>query len=121
MGNVAIGEGLSPAGLIDVASGMKLLIDGTLSSGEKEQIYLATRLALAEVIAKDRGRQLFVVDDAATATDPNRLRRFVGILEELSRDHLQVIVTTADPSRYLGIDGAKHIDLAAALLMEYAA
>jgi energy-coupling factor transporter ATP-binding protein EcfA2 len=121
MGNIAIGEGLSPTGLIDVASGMKLLIDGTLSSGEKEQIYLATRLALAEVIAKDRGRQLFVVDDAATATDPNRLRRFVGLLEELSRDHLQVIVTTADPSRYLGIDGAKHVDLAAALLTEFAA
>jgi DNA repair exonuclease SbcCD ATPase subunit len=121
MGTIAIGEGLAPNGLIDVVSGLKLLIDGTLSSGEKEQIYLATRLALAEVIAKDRGRQLFVVDDALTATDPNRLRRFVGILEELSRDHLQVVVTTADPSRYLGIAGAQHLDLAAAILGDMAA
>jgi uncharacterized protein YhaN len=121
MGKIDIGEGLSPTGLIDVASGRTLLVDGTLSTGEKEQVYLAVRLALAEVIAKDRGRQLFVVDDAATATDPNRLRRFVGILEELSRERLQVIVTTADPSRYLGISSAKHFDLSAALLTENAA
>jgi hypothetical protein len=120
-GKIEIGDGLSPSGLIDAASGLKLLIDGTLSSGETEQIYLATRLALADVIAKGQGRQLFVVDDALTATDPNRLRRFVGILEELSRERLQVIVTTADPSRYLGIPGAKHVDLATALLAELAA
>jgi DNA repair exonuclease SbcCD ATPase subunit len=120
-GEIAIGEGLSPTGLIDELSGLPLSIDGTLSSGEKEQIYLATRLALAEVLAEKRGRQLFVVDDALTATDPNRLRRFVGILEELSRERLQVIVTTADPSRYLGIAGATHIDLATALLSDLAA
>jgi uncharacterized protein YhaN len=120
-GEIAIGEGLSPTGLIDELSGSILPIEGTLSSGEKEQIYLATRLALAEVLAEKRGRQLFVVDDALTATDPSRLRRFVAILEELSRERLQVIVTTADPSRYLGISGAKHIDLTTALLAELAA
>jgi uncharacterized protein YhaN len=86
-----------------------------------EQIYLATSLALAEVMAKARDRQLFVVDDALTAADPNRLRRFVGILEGLSRERLQVVVTTADPLRYLGIAGAKHIDLAKALLSDLAA
>jgi len=56
-----------------------------------------------------------------TATDPNRLRRFIAILEELSRERLQVIVTTADQSRYLGIAGAKHVDLSAELLRESAA
>jgi len=121
MGKIDIGHGFAPSGLIETASQMRIPIDGTLSTGEKEQIYLATRLALAEVIAKDRGRQLFVVDDALTATDPSRLRRFVAILEELSRERLQVIVTTADRSRYLGISGAKHIDLAATLLAESAA
>jgi hypothetical protein len=121
LGDIAIGEGLAPTGVIDAASGQRLAIDGTLSSGEKEQVYLATRLALAEVIAKDRGRQLFVIDDAAIATDPSRLRRFVGILEDLSREHFQVIVTTCDPSRYLGVRDAKRVDLSAALLSEYAA
>jgi hypothetical protein len=121
MGNIAIGDGLAPHGLIDAASRLRLAIDGTLSTGEKEQIYLATRLALAEIIAKQRGRQLFVVDDAMTATDPNRLRRFIAILEELSRDRLQVVVTTADRSRYLGVNGAKHVDLARVLLAASAA
>jgi DNA repair exonuclease SbcCD ATPase subunit len=121
MGNIDISPGLSPLGVIDAASGQRLPIDGTLSSGEKEQVYLATRLALAEVIAKDRGRQLFVIDDAAVATDPNRLRRFVALLEELSHEHFQVIVTTSDPSRYLGVRDAKRVDLGAALLGEYAA
>lgn len=121
IGTIAIGDGLAPGGLIEAVSGIRLAIDGTLSAGEQEQIYLATRLALADVISKDRGRQLFVVDDAVTATDPNRLRRFIGILEELSRERLQIIVTTADRSRYLGIIGAKHFDLAAAIVGQSAA
>jgi energy-coupling factor transporter ATP-binding protein EcfA2 len=121
IGRIEIGSGLAPDGLVESVSGMKILMDGTLSTGEKEQIYLATRLALADVIAKERGRQLFVIDDSAPATDPNRLRRFIGILEELSQERLQIIVTTADRSRYLGIKGAKHFDLAAALLGEVAA
>jgi DNA repair exonuclease SbcCD ATPase subunit len=121
-GSIEIGDGLVPRGLIDLITREPLSIDGTLSTGEKEQIYLATRLALAELIAETTGRrQLFVVDDALTATDPNRLRRFVAILEELAQDRLQVIVTTADKSRYLGIAGAKHIDLEAELFGRYAA
>ena len=121
VGEIKIGDGFSPVGLIDGVSQKLIGIESTLSSGEKEQIYVATRLALADVIASEMGRQLFVVDDALTATDPNRLRRFIGILEELSRERLQVIVTTADKSRYLGIAGAKHVDLAAELLGESAA
>ena len=121
VGEIKIGEGFSPVGLIDGISQKLIGIESTLSSGEKEQIFLATRLALADVIASETGRQLFVVDDAMTATDPNRLRRFIGILEELSRERLQVIVTTADKSRYLGIAGATHIDLAADLRSESAA
>lgn len=121
VGEIKIGEGFAPTGLLDGISQKVIGIESTLSSGEKEQIYLATRLALADVIASQMGRQLFVVDDALTATDPNRLRRFIAILEELSRERLQVIVTTADQSRYLGIAGAKHVDLSAELLRESAA
>ncbi len=121
IGQIDIGSGLTPEGLIQAASGEKISIDGMLSTGEQEQVYFATRLALADVIASGRGRQLFVVDDALTATDPNRLRRFIGILEDLSRERLQIIVTTADRSRYLGIKGARHFDLAATLAARSAA
>lgn len=122
-GSIEIGEGLAPCGLVAGVSQRSMpVVDGTLSSGEKEQVYLSTRLALAEIIARKTGeRQLFVVDDALTATDPYRLRRFMRVLEELSQEYLQVIVTTADSSRYMELAGAKHLDLAAALAEESAA
>ena len=116
IGNIAIGSGFTPTNLVERTTGISLSIeDGTLSSGEKEQIYIATRLALADVLAGHSGRQLLVIDDAMTATDPGRLRRFAAILEELSHDRLQIIVTTADNSRYLGIRGAQQFDLRAEL------
>jgi DNA repair exonuclease SbcCD ATPase subunit len=115
-GEIRIGPGLAPEGLVDASSGTFIEVNQTLSSGETEQIYISARLALAEVLASQEGRQLFVLDDALPVSDPNRLRRFLAILEELSRDRLQVIVATADKARYLGISGAKHLDLAAELL-----
>ena len=41
---------------------------------ECEQIYLATRLVLADVLARDE-RQLVALDDVLTATDTGRLAR----------------------------------------------
>lgn len=115
-GDIRIGSGFTPTGLVEPASGTVIASNQTLSTGETEQMYLSARLALAEVLSAQRGRQLFVLDDALAVTDPNRLRRFLTILEQLSRERLQVIVATADKARYLGITGARHVDLAAELL-----
>jgi len=81
------------------------------SGGEREQIYLATRLALAEVLAKDE-RQLVVLDDVLTATDTGRLARVMGILEEVAQ-RLQVLILTCHPARYGGLRDAKFFDLEA--------
>jgi uncharacterized protein YhaN len=51
------------------------------SGGEWEQLFLATRLALAEILARDE-RQLVVLDDALTATDTPRMTRIMRLLEE---------------------------------------
>ena len=120
-GDIAFGDGFAPAKFVDHSSGEAIALkDGTLSGGEKEQIYLASRLALADVLAKTGERQLFVIDDAMTATDPGRLLRFIDILERLT-ERLQIIITTADKSRYVGIAGAHYIDLAAELRATIAA
>jgi uncharacterized protein YhaN len=79
------------------------------SGGEREQIYLAARLALAEVLAKDE-RQLVVLDDVLTATDAGRLARVMAILEEAAQ-RLQILVLTCDPERYRGLEAANFIDL----------
>lgn len=80
-----------------------------MSGGEREQIYLATRLALADVLAKGE-RQLVVLDDVLVATDAGRLARVMGILEEAGQ-RLQVLILTCHPERYLGLDGAHFFDL----------
>ena len=73
------------------------------------RVYLATRLALAEVLAKDE-RQLVVLDDVLTATDADRLARIMTILEE-SAQRLQILILTCHPERYHSLKGANFIDL----------
>jgi uncharacterized protein YhaN len=82
-----------------------------LSGGEQEQLYLATRLALAEVIAENE-RQMVVLDDVLAATDAGRLARVLNVLEEVAR-RLQILILTCHPERYGGLSGANFIDLEA--------
>jgi uncharacterized protein YhaN len=82
-----------------------------LSGGEQEQLYLATRLALAELLAGDE-RQMVVLDDVLAATDAGRLARVLSVLEEAGRK-LQILILTCHPERYGGLSGAGFIDLEA--------
>jgi uncharacterized protein YhaN len=81
----------------------------SMSGGEREQIYLATRLALADLLAKGE-RQLVVLDDVLVATDSGRLARVMRILEEAAQ-RLQLLILTCHPERYLGLEGARFFDL----------
>ncbi len=115
-GTIEVGKDFAPSGLRDADTGEIVAIASTLSAGEKEQIYLATRLALADVLAgATNERQLVVIDDALAVTDPARLRRFLAIVDELSRERMQFIIATADASRYTGLTGAVTVDLRKAL------
>ncbi|MEW6264155.1 MAG: hypothetical protein AB1641_13870 [Thermodesulfobacteriota bacterium] len=80
-----------------------------LSGGESEQLYLATRLALALVLAR-KERQLVVLDDVLTATDAGRLARVMNVLEEAAQ-HLQILILTCHPERYRGLASALFLDL----------
>lgn len=80
-----------------------------LSGGEQEQLYLATRLALAEELAKSE-RQLLVLDDVLTFTDDDRLARICNLLTRAS-EKLQILILTCHPERFLGITSAKAFDL----------
>ncbi len=73
-----------------------------LSGGEQEQVHLAVRLALAQVLAAGE-RQLVVLDDVLIATDAARLTRILQLLVELSQ-RLQIVILTCHPERYLGIE-----------------
>ena len=80
-----------------------------LSGGEQEQLFLITRLALGQVLAKDE-RQLVVLDDVLNATDTGRLARVLTLLEE-SADHLQIVILTCHPERYRALENVRFFDL----------
>jgi len=108
LGRIRIDEAFQPRGVnpeptpdvVDLAD---------LSGGETEQLYLATRLALAEVLARDE-RQLVVLDDVLTATDAGRLARVMGVLEDAA-SRLQILVLTCDPESYRSLANAQFFDL----------
>lgn len=108
VGRIEMGQGFEPSRVVPA-----LAEDGVdivnLSGGEQEQLYLATRLALAEVLAQDE-RQMVVFDDVLTATDAGRLARVLNVLREAS-SLLQILVLTCHPERYRALDGAHFFNL----------
>jgi uncharacterized protein YhaN len=110
LGRLQLGESFKPAQVRPEISESAVSLEN-VSGGEEEQIYLATRLALAEVLAKEE-RQLVVLDDVLAATDAGRLARVMTILEEAAQ-RLQVLILTCHPERYRGLVGAHFVDLEA--------
>jgi ABC-type iron transport system FetAB ATPase subunit len=82
-----------------------------LSGGEKEQIHLCTRLALAEELMRDEAHFL-LLDDVLTATDSPRLQRVCEMLTEFAKK-MQIILFTCHPERFAGIENATLIDVEA--------
>jgi uncharacterized protein YhaN len=72
-----------------------------MSSGEREQIYFATRLALADVLGNQE-RQVVVLDDPLVDTDADRLSRALELIHERS-DRLQFVILSCHPERYLSL------------------
>ncbi len=112
LGGLNIGESFEPQQVIPELADSPVPLD-SVSGGEKEQIYFATRLALAEVLAKEE-RQLAVFDDVLIFTDAGRFARVLNILEEAS-EKLQVLILTCHPERYRGLEKARFIDLEKAI------
>lgn len=110
LGRVQIGEGFEPATLIPESIEETVTLDN-LSGGEQEQLYLVTRLALAEVLGREE-RQLVVLDDVLTATDTGRLAKVMNVLEEAAQ-RLQILILTCHPERYRGLKRAAFFDLEA--------
>ncbi len=109
---IGLGEDLVPANVRPAAAGGPVGLEN-LSGGESEQLHLVCRLALAEVLARDR-RQLVVLDDVLTATDTGRFGRILRILQEMAA-RLQIVILTCHPERYAGLEDMTRFDLEAAL------
>ncbi|HPW18731.1 MAG TPA: AAA family ATPase [Candidatus Aminicenantes bacterium] len=110
IGAVVMGDSFVPSQVSPESAESPVGIEN-LSGGEREQLYLATRLALADVLAKNE-RQLVVLDDVLTATDMGRFARILSILEEAA-DRLQILILTCHPERYRTLEEARFFDLEA--------
>jgi DNA repair exonuclease SbcCD ATPase subunit len=108
LGRIQVGEAFEPSTLVPESIEEAVTLDN-ISGGEQEQLYLATRLALAEVLGREE-RQLVVLDDVLTATDTGRLARVMNVLEEAAQ-RLQVLILTCHPERYRGLKHAVFFDL----------
>jgi len=108
LGDLKLGKSFEATDVVPEISGEAVSLEG-VSGGEREQIHLATRLALAEVLAKEE-RQMVVLDDVMTFTDAARMARVMVVLEE-EAGRLQIIVLTCHPERYAGLDKANFVDL----------
>ncbi len=69
--------------------------DTALSSNTVEQIYLAARLALADLISESRNSVL-ILDDPFAGFDPVRISSAMKVLKELSGNHQILLLTSQD-------------------------
>jgi DNA repair exonuclease SbcCD ATPase subunit len=107
---IHFGDELLPTGVQPQSAEQSNVALEHLSGGEREQVYFAVRLALADIAFRGR-RELLVLDDVFVYTDMTRVARIVSILEEAA-ERFQIVLLTCHPERYRGIPSAKFFDLA---------
>jgi uncharacterized protein YhaN len=78
-----------------------------MSGGEKEQIALSVRLALAEHLTAVE-RHLVVLDDVLLNTDDQTLARILNFLEQ-RKERFQIAILTCHAERYRGLRGVRKI------------
>ena len=107
---ISFDEELLPTGVQPQSCDQTTVSLEHLSGGEREQVYFAVRLALADVAFRG-SRELLVLDDVFVYTDMGRVARIVTILEEVA-ERFQIVLFTCHPERYRGLPQAKFFDLA---------
>ena len=81
-----------------------------LSGGTREQLAVAVRLAMAEVLAEEYGGCLPVIlDDAFAYSDPERVIHLQDMLYLAAKRGLQIILLSCTPKDYLGMGGTEII------------
>lgn len=78
-----------------------------LSAGAKEQLLILVKLAAASLVDRDEGVPVFL-DDELGHTDPERARQMASELSNAGA-HAQLIVLTADETRYAELKNRKDI------------
>lgn len=79
-----------------------------LSHGTREQVALALRLAMAQLLAVDHDGCLpLVLDDAFTHADKDRLEKLKSLLYQASHAGLQILLLSCHPENYNGLSASE--------------
>jgi recombinational DNA repair ATPase RecF len=79
-----------------------------LSHGTREQVALALRLAMAQLLAADHDGCLpLVLDDAFTHADKDRLEKLKSLLYQASQSGLQILLLSCHPENYSGLGASE--------------
>jgi len=79
-----------------------------LSHGTREQVALALRLAMAQLLAADHDGCLpLVLDDAFTHADKDRIEKLKTLLYQAAQQGLQIILLTCHPENYSGLSATE--------------
>jgi DNA repair exonuclease SbcCD ATPase subunit len=106
---IELGANLAPSSVQPDGCTAEAPLD-QMSAGEQEQIYFATRVALAEVVAQNE-RQVLLLDDPLVNTDGERLARTFDLIEEHC-GRLQFVILSCHPDSYDPLHGAARQELA---------
>ncbi|WP_422485892.1 AAA family ATPase [Gudongella sp. DL1XJH-153] len=96
----------------EIGESMKIILENKssvkiptelLSTGTRDSVGLAIRLALAENLLRDR-KGMLVLDDCLVDMDPERKEKAVKMIIEFAKDH-QVIFTTCSPQTAEQLNG----------------
>jgi len=75
-----------------------------LSHGTREQVALAMRLAMAQILATDHDGCLpLLLDDAFTHADKDRIQKLQRLLYRAAENGLQILLLTCHPENYSGL------------------
>ncbi len=66
-----------------------------LSAGTMDQIYLAARLALADLVSEEKN-SILMLDDPFASYDEKRLENAMKVIKELSKNHQILLLTSQD-------------------------
>lgn len=79
-----------------------------LSHGTREQVALALRLAMAQLLAADHDDCLpLILDDAFTHADKERLEKLKPLLYQASQNSLQILLLSCHPENYNGLSASE--------------
>jgi uncharacterized protein YhaN len=69
--------------------------DKWLSAGTIDQIYLAARLALADLVSEGKN-SILILDDPFASYDEKRLENAMKVIRKLSQNHQILLLTSQD-------------------------